>query len=93
MPQLALGMYKKQEISGSYRQVKVDQMDADDVQEVIRKFVSAAYRAKQAGFDGVQLHGCHGFVLNTFLKSITNHSKDEYGRTLAGRAKAVLEIF
>lgn len=92
MPQLALGMYKKQSSFGSYKQIKVDQMDQDDVQEVIRKFVSAAYRAKQAGFDGVQLHGCHGFVLNTFLNPNTNHRKDEYGQTLAGSAKVVLEI-
>lgn len=92
MPQLALGIYQRKNADNSYTQVKVNQMDDADISEVVRKFVSAAGRAEQAGFDGVQLHGCHGFVLNEFLKPSSNHRRDEYGGSAERRAKAVMDI-
>ena len=91
MPQLALGIYQRQDRDGNYHPVEVPDMNTDDIQEVIRKFVSAAVRAKQAGFDGIQLHGCHGFVLNRF-SSPNNFRQDEYGYTLAGRSKIYTDI-
>ena len=92
MPQLALGIYQRKNPDGSYTRLGVDQMTSEDVKEVIRKFVSAAKRAKEAGFDGVQLHGCHGFVLSEFMKSSSNHRRDAYGGSVAGRSKAVVDI-
>lgn len=92
MPQLALGIYQRKNIDGSYTKVGINQMAAADIAEVIRKFVSATGRAKQAGFDGVQLHGCHGFVLSEFLKPSGNHRKDEYGGSVQKRTKIVLDI-
>lgn len=92
MPQLALGIYQRENSEGSYTRFSVNQMSSEDVREVIRKFVSAAKRAKEAGFDGVQLHGCHGFVLSEFMKSSSNHRKDEYGGSIAKRTKVVWDI-
>ncbi|MCD8175703.1 MAG: hypothetical protein LUD41_07325, partial [Phascolarctobacterium sp.] len=92
MPQLALGIYQRENADESYTRVNVDQMNKSDIIEVTRKFVSAAGRAKKAGFDGVQLHGCHGFVLSEFLKPSGNHRQDEYGGSVQKRAKVVLDI-
>lgn len=92
MPQLALGIYQRENADGSYTRVNVDQMNESDIIEVTRKFVSAAGRAKKAGFDGVQLHGCHGFVLSEFLKPSGNHRQDGYGGSVQKRAKVVLDI-
>ncbi len=92
MPQLALGIYQRKDEKGRYKQIGITQMDDDDIREVIRKFVSAASRAKEAGFDGVQLHGCHDFVLSQFLYPSRNHRTDEYGGTVAGRAKIFVDI-
>ena len=92
IPQLALGIYQRKNPDGSYMQIGIDQMTAEDITEVIRKFVSAAGRAKAAGFDGVQLHGCHGFVLSEFMTTSGNHRKDAYGGSVAKRAKVVLDI-
>lgn len=92
MPQLALGIYQRKNADGSYTRISVDRMNEADITEVIRKFVSAAGRAKKAGFDGVQLHGCHGFVLSEFLKPSSNHRKDEYGGSTVNRARIILEI-
>lgn len=92
IPQLALGIYQKKDENGLYKQIPVDYMKQEDVEEVIHKFVSAAERAKKAGFDGIQLHGCHGFVLGRFLNSRTNHRKDTYGGSIQGRTKILTEI-
>lgn len=92
MPQLALGIYQKKGQYGRYVQVETNQMNNEDIQDVIQKFVSAAIRARQAGFDGVQLHGCHGFVLSNFLTPRENHRRDEYGGSIEGRTRIILEI-
>lgn len=92
MPQLALGIYQRKNADGSYTRMSVDRMNEADITEVIRKVVSVAGRAKKAGFDGVQLHGCHGFVLSEFLKSSSNYRKDEYGCSTVNRARIILEI-
>lgn len=92
MPQLALGIYQRKNDDGRYQKISVDQMNVQDINEVIRKFASAAHRAKEAGFDGVQLHGCHGFVLSEFLKPSSNHRQDEYGGSVQKRTKVLLDI-
>lgn len=92
MPQLALGIYLKHDKNGRLVELEPDQMEVADIKEIIRKFVSAASRAKKAGFDGVQLHGAHGFVLSKFISPAYNHRKDEYGGSIKGRAKIIMDI-
>lgn len=92
MPQLALGVYQKPDADNHFVKVGTNEMDKEDIREVIRKFVSATERALKAGFDGVQLHGTHSFVLSKFLSPNHNHRRDEYGGSIKGRAKIILDI-
>jgi 2,4-dienoyl-CoA reductase-like NADH-dependent reductase (Old Yellow Enzyme family) len=62
------------------------------VKQVIEDFVAAAVRVQEAGFDGVQLHAAHGYLLGQFLDSRYNDRSDGYGATPAGRARIILEI-
>ena len=65
----------------------------DEIQIVKEKFVKAALRAKQAGYDGCEVHSAHGFLLNQFYSPLTNKRTDEYsGETLAGRIRLQAEI-
>ncbi len=68
-------------------------MDSDDIKRTIRSYVSSALRAKKAGFDGVELHGATGFLLNQFLSPFTNKRKDAYGGPLENRMRFPLEVF
>ena len=65
-------------------------MTAEDMERVKDDFVRAALRAKEAGYDGVELHAAHGYLLNQFLSHLTNFRDDEYG---ADRIKYPLEVF
>lgn len=68
-------------------------MSADDIARVIKGFADAAVRAKEAGFDGVQVHGAHGYLLNQFYSPLTNHRTDEYsGSTLEGRTRLHCDV-
>ena len=64
----------------------------EDITRVIEQFVRAAERAKQAGFDGVELHGAHGYVLSQFLSSTMNTRTDVWGGTIANRATLLRTI-
>lgn len=55
-------------------------------------FIAAAVRAEQAGFDGVELHAAHGYLLAQFLSRDYNHRDDDYGGDLAGRSRLLLEV-
>lgn len=68
------------------------EMTAEDIQQIIEAFGWAARRAKEAGFDAVQIHGAHGFLVNQFLSPAFNKRTDAYGGSIENRAKAVLEI-
>lgn len=61
--------------------------------EVIDRFVYAAKYAFEAGFDGVQLHGAHGYLLAQFTSPTTNKRTDQYGGSLENRQRIVLEIY
>ncbi|GAB2991759.1 NADH:flavin oxidoreductase/NADH oxidase [Actinotalea caeni] len=64
----------------------------DEVQAVVAAFAQAARRADEAGFDVVEIHAAHGYLLHSFLSPITNERTDEYGGSLENRARFVLEI-
>jgi NADPH2 dehydrogenase len=63
-----------------------------EIHEIREAFVQAALRVKKAGFDGVEIHNCHGFLLTQFLSPLTNLRTDEYGGSLENRSRLLLEI-
>jgi len=64
-----------------------------EINEVIDNFVKAIERAKRAGFDGVQLHLAHGYLLSSFLSSYSNHRTDKWGGTTENKFRIINEIF
>ncbi len=67
-------------------------MTTEDIEAVTEAFGQAARRAKAAGFDAIQIHGAHGFLVNQFLSPAFNKRTDAYGGAIANRTRAVLEI-
>jgi 2,4-dienoyl-CoA reductase-like NADH-dependent reductase (Old Yellow Enzyme family) len=65
---------------------------SDDIARVIDAFAAAAARAERAGFDGVELHGAHGYLLSQFLSRTMNPRTDGWGGDLAGRARLVRAV-
>jgi NADPH2 dehydrogenase len=68
------------------------ELTVSEIHEIREAFVKAALRAKRAGFDGVEIHNCHGFLLSQFLSPITNLRTDEYGGSLENRSRLLMEI-
>ena len=66
------------------------EMTKDAIDKLRKDFVAAALRAKEAGFDGVELHGCHGYLLSCFFSPICNKRVDNYGKDKALLAKEIL---
>jgi 2,4-dienoyl-CoA reductase-like NADH-dependent reductase (Old Yellow Enzyme family) len=64
----------------------------EEIANIVSAFAKAAGRAKAAGFDAVELHGGHGFLINQFLSPAFNKRTDEYGGTLQNRVRFVLEV-
>jgi len=63
-----------------------------EVEQLVEAFVTAAERAEKAGFDGVEIHGAHGYILCQFLSSDINHRDDRWGGSLENRARIIREI-
>lgn len=78
-------------ISG-YRKSPVQEMTLQDIEGLVKDFGLAADRAKMAGFDGVQIHAAHGYLLSQFLSPAYNIRKDKYGGSLENRAAVLIEV-
>ena len=64
-----------------------------DLQAVIQSFVQATQRAAHCGFDWLELHAAHGYLLSSFISPLTNHRTDEYGGSLENRLRFPLAVF
>lgn len=67
-------------------------MTAEQIGDTITRFATTARRAEQAGFDGVEVHAAHGYLLSQFLSPLVNNRTDEWGGSLENRARLLLEI-
>ncbi len=64
-----------------------------EIEGIVQAFQEGARRAREAGFDGVQLHAAHGYLLSQFLSPHYNRRQDEYGGSLENRSRALMEIY
>jgi 2,4-dienoyl-CoA reductase-like NADH-dependent reductase (Old Yellow Enzyme family) len=71
---------------------RCERMTIAQIKEVVEAFAQGARRAQEAGLDGVELHGANGYLITQFLSSAINDRKDEYGGSLEGRARFLLDI-
>lgn len=90
--QLALGGYFRPDADGRMIQYEPDDMSEEQIWDVIRMFREAARRAKEAGYDGVQIHGAHYFFLSRFISPAVNHRTDDWGGSTGKRARILVEI-
>jgi 2,4-dienoyl-CoA reductase-like NADH-dependent reductase (Old Yellow Enzyme family) len=67
-------------------------LETREVYEVVEQFRAAAQNAQRAGFDGVEIHGATGYLLDQFLQSGTNHRSDEFGGAVENRARLLLDV-
>ncbi|WP_299081364.1 NADH:flavin oxidoreductase/NADH oxidase family protein [uncultured Paraglaciecola sp.] len=67
-------------------------MDETQIQDVIQRFTTTAQKAQQAGFDGVEVHAAHGYLLAQFLSPLTNKRQDKWGGSLENRARLLMDI-
>lgn len=71
---------------------QTQEMTEKEIRQTISDFAQAARRVKEAGFDAVQIHAAHGYLVNQFLSPLTNHRDDEWGGSLSNRSKLLKEI-
>lgn len=79
-------------VKNSKNEVTARELSVDEVKKIVSEFAKTARYAKEAGFDGVEVHGAHSYLIAQFLSPLCNRRKDEYGGTLLNRARFLLEI-
>ena len=67
-------------------------LERSEIPEIVAAFARGAQNAELAGFDGVELHGANGYLLDQFLQDSTNHRDDDYGGSVENRARLLLEV-
>jgi N-ethylmaleimide reductase len=67
-------------------------LETAEIPGIVADFVAAARRAKDSGFDGVEIHGANGYLVDQFLRDRTNHRTDPYGGTIENRVRFALEV-
>jgi len=68
------------------------ELTVEEIAERVKWFASAARRAREAGFDGVEIHGAHQYIVSAFLSSATNQRRDNYGGSVENKARFLVEI-
>src|SRR5690606_7049492 len=71
---------------------RVRVLDKEDIAQLVHWFGDAAERVKRAGFDGVEIHAAHTYIIAGFLSPYYNRREDEYGGSLENRARLMLEV-
>lgn len=69
------------------------ELSAEEIQQIVNAFGDGACRAKAWGFDAVQLHGAHGYLISQFLSPLTNQRKDTYGGNLENRCRFLFQVY
>jgi len=72
--------------------IRFHAMSTADIAQLIVMFADAAARARRAGFDAVEIHGAHGYLISTFLSPAANQRTDEYGGSLENRARLLVDV-
>lgn len=68
------------------------ELTKNEIDQIVTEFANAARRAKEAGYDGVEIHSAHAYLLNQFYSPLTNHRTDEYGGSLHKRLRIHIEV-
>jgi len=76
--------------SGLFSQPRA--MTLQDIEQLIQRFIDTAVRAEQAGFDGIQIHAAHGYLISQFLSPLTNKRQDEYGGSIENRMRLLIAV-
>lgn len=67
-------------------------LEINEIKDIVNDFKQAAINAKEAGFDGVEIHGANGYLVDQFLQDVSNHRTDEYGGNIENRTRFLLEV-
>ena len=67
-------------------------MNHKDIDQLIQRFADTAVKAEQAGFDGIQIHGAHGYLISQFLSPLSNKRKDEFGGSIENRMRLLISV-
>ncbi len=81
------------DVPDPYTGIIPEPMTKDDIKRVVESFARAAVRAKEAGYDGVEIHACHGYLLNQFATPAQNNRSDEYGGSRENRYRLTIEVY
>lgn len=79
-------------IPGPIVKIPPKEMTVEDIRMIVASFGQAALRAKKAGFDAVEIHGAHGYLITQFFSALSNHRADQYGGDFRSRARFAMEV-